>query len=405
MDSTQAQTSEGTALVRVLAVVLERLVSSNSEVSKACTVPVTKFHALKAPSISILQYLERIHKYSSCSTECFVLALIYIDRLIQRNNFIVTDLNVHRVVITAVLLAAKFFDDSYYNNAYYAKVGGVPVTEMNGLELEFLFFVQFSLHVNPELFMRYRNELLTHSTWTAVDKPLIGTYDMEQFVTIPPQSDRSQSSSPEPYRDAYTDTSCKLAEQNKREAMEVVSEMESQTPRERCASQISPSPPPSANASPSISIEPDTSKGLLTIDSFKYNSAPARYPYLPHVLVHPVRNRSNSFPVNVKSSASQSSDSSSVDVQQSAVESGVKQIKCHDVTSSCRNKDTSEVHDISQRSSSHVRAASNCFGVYRRNIKPRIDRASHISAYNRCLSVPISPNTSSPRYIDATSSK
>ena len=74
-----------------------------------------------------------------------------------------TELNVHRVVITAVLLAAKFFDDAYYNNAYYAKVGGVLVSEMNGLEVDFLFRVNFSLHVPPELFQKYREELLSHA--------------------------------------------------------------------------------------------------------------------------------------------------------------------------------------------------------------------------------------------------
>ena len=105
----------------------------------------------------------RIHKYASCSNECFILALIYIDRLIQRNNFLLTDLNVHRVVITAILLAAKFFDDAYYNNAYYAKVGGVLVSEMNGLEVDFLFRINFSLHVTPELFHKYREELVSHS--------------------------------------------------------------------------------------------------------------------------------------------------------------------------------------------------------------------------------------------------
>jgi hypothetical protein len=70
---------------------------------------------------------------------------------------------VHRVVITAVLLAAKFFDDAYYNNAYYAKVGGVLVSEMNGLEVDFLFRINFSLHVTPDLFQKYREELLSHS--------------------------------------------------------------------------------------------------------------------------------------------------------------------------------------------------------------------------------------------------
>jgi hypothetical protein len=68
---------------------------------------------------------------------------------LQRNNFLLTDLNVHRVVITSIMLAAKFFDDQYFNNAYYAKVGGVPPTEMNSLEVEFLFRINFSLHVTP----------------------------------------------------------------------------------------------------------------------------------------------------------------------------------------------------------------------------------------------------------------
>jgi Cyclin len=105
---------------------------------------------------------QRIHKYASCSNECFTLALIYVDRLIQRNNFLLTELNVHRVIITAVLLAAKFFDDAYYNNAYYAKVGGVHISEMNSLEVDFLFRINFSLHVTTELFEKYRMELLSH---------------------------------------------------------------------------------------------------------------------------------------------------------------------------------------------------------------------------------------------------
>lgn len=111
----------------------------------------------------LLPFSDSIHKYGSCSNECFVLALIYIDRLIQRSNFFLTDLNVHRVVITAILLAAKFFDDAYYNNAYYAKVGGVLVSEMNGLEVDFLFRINFSLHVTTDLFNKYCEELVAHS--------------------------------------------------------------------------------------------------------------------------------------------------------------------------------------------------------------------------------------------------
>lgn len=118
-----------------------------------------------------LSLFQRIHKYASCSNECFILALIYIDRLIQRNNFLLTELNVHRVVITAILLAAKFFDDAYYNNAYYSKVGGVLVSEMNGLEVDFLFRINFSLHVTPEVFEKYKAELVAHSASAELAQP------------------------------------------------------------------------------------------------------------------------------------------------------------------------------------------------------------------------------------------
>ena len=33
--------------------------------------------------------------------------------------------SVHRLLITAVMLAAKLTDDNYYNNAFYARVSSV----------------------------------------------------------------------------------------------------------------------------------------------------------------------------------------------------------------------------------------------------------------------------------------
>ena len=90
------------------------------------------------------------------------MALVYIDRLIAKGGLELTSMNVHRVLITAVLLAAKFFDDQYYNNAYFAKVGGVPCNEINTLELEMLFYIGFSLHVPTEVYEKYFMELAGH---------------------------------------------------------------------------------------------------------------------------------------------------------------------------------------------------------------------------------------------------
>jgi hypothetical protein len=61
------------------------------------------------------------------------------------------------------MLAAKFFDDQYFNNPYYAKVGGVPPQEMNNLEVEFLFMANFTLYVSTETYSQYYMELRNHA--------------------------------------------------------------------------------------------------------------------------------------------------------------------------------------------------------------------------------------------------
>jgi len=146
-------------VVNVLSYVLNRHCQRNDQkINKNTT--ITRFHALEAPLITIKFYLNRIARYSNCSKECFVLALIYIDRLMQKNRtFLVNSLNVHRLTIMAVMLGAKFYDDRYFNNAYFAKVGGVSLKEINVLEIEFLFMINFNLFVKPTLFNSYSKQL------------------------------------------------------------------------------------------------------------------------------------------------------------------------------------------------------------------------------------------------------
>jgi len=147
----------GDVIIKVLSSVLTRLIDVNLKSQHQHF--VTKFQSSYAPGISIHAYLERIRKYARCSDACFIVALIYIDRVIEIRNVVLTALNVHRILITSVLVSAKFFDDEFYNNAFYAKLGGVPAWEMNSLEMEFLHLVNFSLFVKEDCFAKYHREL------------------------------------------------------------------------------------------------------------------------------------------------------------------------------------------------------------------------------------------------------
>ncbi|KAL7598741.1 cyclin-P3-1 isoform X1 [Lactuca sativa] len=161
LKETYKQNPGNPKVLSLLSSLLERSIIKNEALLEATQTKdvVTAFHGSRAPTLSIKEYIDRIFKYSSCSPSCFVVAQVYIDRFIHCGNVNLTSLSVHRLLITSVMLAAKFIDDAFYNNAYYAKVGGVTTAELNRLEMKFLFGLDFRLHVSVGTFGKYCSEL------------------------------------------------------------------------------------------------------------------------------------------------------------------------------------------------------------------------------------------------------
>ncbi|PWN93660.1 cyclin-domain-containing protein [Acaromyces ingoldii] len=184
------------------------------------------FHARNVPSISIESYLLRILKYCPTTNEVFLSLIIYFDRMSKMGaggksaaapaatsgagltgaeegkrgdgrqgndavaasaaasaapmansngeddddeepypgmrGFAIDSYNVHRLVIAGVTVASKFFSDVFYTNSRYAKVGGLPVHELNQLELQFLLLNDFSLVIPLEEMQRYADQLLVY---------------------------------------------------------------------------------------------------------------------------------------------------------------------------------------------------------------------------------------------------
>jgi hypothetical protein len=114
------------------------------------------FESSTTPQISVVDYISRIHKYFCCSDECFVLALVFIDRVCQKNSWVkVSELTAHRLVMTALLISAKLHDDVYYSNKYYAKVGGLSLEETNALEAAMLNLLEWQISVSVNDYRRY----------------------------------------------------------------------------------------------------------------------------------------------------------------------------------------------------------------------------------------------------------
>lgn len=223
---------------------------------------VLAFHGKNAPSITILSYLSRIHKYCPTTYEVFLSLLIYFDRMTEMVNsgsltvfgdersmtegavhpsapldqpsgisrsqanpqpeghaaaaesdarrapdaapfhatnnsdanvdafnlshfFVVDSYNIHRLVIAGVTCASKFFSDVFYTNSRYAKVGGLPLVELNHLELQFLLLNDFRLSVPVEELEAYGTMLVEFYAREVVTQQQGGHYSEGLYMQAP----------------------------------------------------------------------------------------------------------------------------------------------------------------------------------------------------------------------------
>lgn len=163
-------------ILSTVAFILEKLVSRNDflikEVGK-CSSPISQvpvvleaFRAPRVPSISIGKYLGRIYKYTGCSPSCFVVAFAYVDRLLYKYpGVLVISFNVHRLMLSAVLVASKVLETIHHDNAFYARVGGVSNVELNRLELELLSHLDFQVNVSSTVYDSYCSLLDKEMIW------------------------------------------------------------------------------------------------------------------------------------------------------------------------------------------------------------------------------------------------
>lgn len=124
------------------------------------------FYSHKIPSISIDSYLKRIIdlalKTSSCKDNDSILisAFAYIDRLCKsKGNICLSDYNIHKIFLIAILLSIKFNNDQHYSNQSYAKIGGIPLNELNMMEHEFFGIIEYELYISDDLYKTYERYL------------------------------------------------------------------------------------------------------------------------------------------------------------------------------------------------------------------------------------------------------
>jgi hypothetical protein len=111
------------------------------------------------PKISLEDYLLRIQAYSNMEKSTLIIGLIFIDKLCNISDIVLTYYNIHRIVFSALLISIKYNEDSFYDNKYYSEIAGVNLKELKMLEYSFTTQVNFNLFVNKNIYEKYENYL------------------------------------------------------------------------------------------------------------------------------------------------------------------------------------------------------------------------------------------------------
>ena len=92
--TTGVQRPSTDTLIECISIVLKQILQ---QMSRKRIKHTSVFSAKNIPSISILNYLKRINSYAKCSQECFILGLIYIDRVTKLNKSVsLNEYSLHR---------------------------------------------------------------------------------------------------------------------------------------------------------------------------------------------------------------------------------------------------------------------------------------------------------------------
>lgn len=142
-------------LIYSVPLIFESITSQNR--SKNLRIP-SKFDLMGKQAMDIESYLHRLLKLTHAQIPTLIYALVLIDKLCSTRKFYLTEKNMHKTLLTSLILSIKYLEDNIYEYKQYEYAGGVSIKELSELEFEFLMLVDFNIKIKDEDFYIYLNQ-------------------------------------------------------------------------------------------------------------------------------------------------------------------------------------------------------------------------------------------------------